>query len=611
MRLYDFLYSKKMIKLSNNLLVLLSILAIPVIVQAAQVRLTASLDKTEATTEDTIMLTITVEGTQSTPQPVVPAVAGLNIRYSGSSSEFSVVNGVSSSSIKYNYIIFPLRAGSFTLAPAYIDYEGQKIKSQPIKFKILSAQSQPQQNKALFLKAEVSNTTPYYNEQILYTLQFGRMVNVAGANLDAASFKDFWTEELGEQKQYQRVIGGHTYLITEIKKALFPAKTGKLVIEPATISCEIIMKSKRRRSPFGDRLFDDFFSNSFFTHRTETRILHSQPIELGVKPLPEQGRPPNFHPLVGQLKVKTGSSKHILQVGDSTTLTIDISGNVNIRDAQLVAPQNLQDFKVYDDKPTINILKRVDKVIGQKIFKKALVPQKAGSLTVPSFEIPYFDPQTASYKVAHSQAVNLQVSPATEEETLHETILPGDVSRKEAIKILGRDILPIYTDAAALKDNRPHRRDYFIYIGLFLFPGLIYLTLLSLRIRQERHEKDISLLRKKNAYKKAMSNLGLISTVLKKGDHAEFYAEVSRTLKEYLGDKLNLPGAALTPQEAAAGLKAAGLDGDLIEQFKKLLEQCESCQFGSKSTEQTACQTIYKNTQQTLKQLEKLLRHNR
>jgi hypothetical protein len=587
---------------------LLGVLAIPLVVQAAQVSLVASVDKTEATIEDTIVLTVSVEGTQSAPRPVVPTVEGLNIQYSGSSSEVKIINGVMSARIKYSYVIFPLREGNFTVGPAYIDYEGQKIKSQSIGLKIVPAEAQPQETKPLFLEARISNSTPYYNEQILYTLKFGRMVEVADASLDISSFQDFWVEDLGKQKQYQRIIGGHSYLITEIKKALFPGKAGKLTIEPATIRCQVVLKSRRRRSLFGDRFFDDFFNDPFFTRRTKTRILHSQPIELTVKALPEQGKPPRFYPLVGQLELTASISKRSLEVGDSTTLTLDVSGNVNIRDAQLVNPAGLKDFKVYDDKPSVNITPQGDTVIGKKSFKKALVPQKPGQLKIPGFEIPYFDPKTAAYKVARSRAISLQVSPAAEKEKLHEVIPSARLGEKEAIKILGRDILPIYTGTNALKDSRLNRQDYIVYGLVFMLPGLAFLTIFSIRMHRLRYEKDASLLRSKNAYKKALMSLKRSSSALKNGQQAKFYAEISRTLKEYLGDKLNLPGAALTPQEAGIKLEAAAPDGKLIEQFKQLMEQCESCQFGSVSTDHTECQAVYKNAKQLLKQLERILR---
>lgn len=589
----------------NKLLVLLCILVIPVIVQAAQVSLTVSVDKIEATVNDTIVLTISVEGTRSAPRPVVPAVNGLNIQYSGSSSEVKIINSAMSSRVRHNYIIFPEKEGSFTVGPAYIDYKGQRIRSKPVRLKILSVESQPQGAKPLFLKAKVSNTTPYYNEQVLYTLQFGRMVDVTNASLDGLQFQDFWVEDLGEQKQYRRLIGGQNYIITEIKKALFPTKAGKLTIDPATIRCEVILKTNNRRSR--GRSFNNFFGDSFFSHRTKSQILHSEPIELKVKPLPAQGKPPNFYPLVGQLGLKGSSSKHTLEVGDSTTLTIEVSGNVNIRDAQLLNPANLADFKIYDDKPSIDIIREIDGVIGYKIFKKAIVPQKAGRLTIPSFEVPYFDPKTATYKLARSPAVNLKVSPAAEKEYLHEAILPKGLMQKEAIKILGSDILPVYTGTEALIFNRLKRQDYIIYLTVFMLPGLVFLVVFSIKLRQVRHEKDTSLLKKKNAYKKAVKNLGVTSSILKKGQETEFYAEISRIIKEYLGDKFNLPGAALTPQEAEAKLRAASQNGDIIERLKCLMHHLESCQFGSMTTEQAQCHTVLKDTKHILKQLEKTL----
>jgi hypothetical protein len=608
---FDICLKKTFPGLSRNILYLhaiLSLLLFPQILRAAQVKLNASVDKTEATTEDAILLTVSVEGTQSAPQPVVPDTDGLNIQYSGSSSEVKIINGAMSSSLKYNFVVFPVRKGTFTLGPAYIDFEGQRINSQPITLKILAANETPQAAQPLFLKTWVSNLTPYYNEQILFTLQFGRAVEIAGANLDAPQFKDFWIENLGDQKQYRRIIGGHNFVVTEIKKALFPAKTGKLTIDPATIRCEVVYQSQQRRNRFGDHFFDDFFSNSFFNRQTKTKLLHSEPIELTVKPLPKPGQPPNFYPLVGQLTLKANLSKPAIEAGDSTTLTLDVTGNANIRDAQLIDPPHLEDFKIYDDKPDINIIPQQDMIIGQKTFKKAFVPQKAGRLKIPGFDIPYFDPKTATYKIARSPMIDLDVSPASEKEKLNEVTQPSTLFKKEAIKILGRDILPIYTETQALKDNSFTRLSYIIYISGFMLPALAFLMLFLFKLHSLKQKKDADILRRRNAYKQAMKKLSAASRLLKEGQQSKFYAEISRTLKEYLGDKFNLPGAALTPQEAESRLKASSQNGKLIECFKDLMQHCESCQFGSRSTQETECQTIYNDTKQLLKQLDKALR---
>ncbi len=593
--------------MNKKLWLFLAILAIPLMVQAAQITLTASVDKTEATTEDTILLTVAVAGTQSAPRPAVPAPNGIEVKYSGKSSEVSIVNGAVSSHIKYNYLVLPQKEGNFTIGPAYIDIDGRRVKSNPVRLIILSAQAQPTEDKPLFLSAQVSNAAPYYNEQIVYTIQFGRRLEVLSATLDPPQFQDFWLENLGEQKQYHRVIEGQNYLITEIKKALFPTKTGKIIIEPTAINCEVILPSKRPRSRSGGHFFNNFFS--VFERRSKMKILHSESIELNVKPLPEKGKPKKFSPLVGQLKLKASSSKNSLEAGDSTTVTVDLIGDVNIRDAQLENPPGIEDFKIYDDKPTINITQREDVIIGQKTFKKAFVPQKPGQLKIPGFAVPYFDPKTAVYKLARSRPINLQVSPAAEKEKLHEVGgRPKTADQKEAIKILGRDILPIFTDTEALKDARINRRDYMVYILLFMLPGLAFLTVFSLNMRREKHKKDAGLLRKKNAYKKALKNLEGTSSILKNGHQANFYAEISKTIKGYLGDKLGLPGIALTPQEVEDRLNTAGFNGDLIKQIKELMEQCDACQFGSLSTGHTECQLVYKNTKQMLKQLEKILR---
>ncbi len=574
-------------------------------VSAADIRLSASIDKNKGTVEDTFLLTITVSGTRSASRPVVPPVDGLNIQYTGSSSQVKIINSSMTSSVSYNFVIFPVRVGDFTIGPAYMDHSGKRIKTQPVKIKVVSPKEQYHEDEALFFKAQISNPNPYYNQQIIYTLLFGRRVEIAGAKLDDVQFKDFWVEELDKQNQYYQVIGGEKYKITEVKMALFPSKEGKLTIEPAALRCEVVVKSSRRRP----HLFNDFFDDPFFSRkRTTVKILRSNPLEINVKPLPEIGKPQDFYPLVGKIKLNTDISKTNLKQGESTTITLEIIGDANIRDARLSLPDNLDNFKIYDDKPIVNILEKENIVIGQKTFKKAIVPQASGSINLPDFKVAYFDPQDKKYKFAKTPAIKLNVTKSKEEEKLHSIGLSaGPAVEKENIKVLAHDIIPIYTELNALEDQSVKGRESILYVVLFLAPGILFLIVCSLKWYKGKQVAQSDLLRRKNAYKNAVKSFKGLDLLLKDNKCAEFYAQLANITKQYLGDKLGLAGMSLTPQEIQAKLKAANLPQDIISNIGKLMQECEFCQFASNKSNQNECKTVYKNMSNLLKQLDNLL----
>ena len=66
---------------------------------------------------------------------------------------------------------------------------------------------------------------------------------------------------------------------------------------------------------------------------------------------------------------------------------------------------------------------------------------------------------------------------------------------------------------------------------------------------------------------------------IKNEDSAEFYRLASKALKDFLGDKLNLTGSALTPAEIENKLYTFNIKKERIECLKKVLGILESGQF--------------------------------
>ncbi|GIS84021.1 MAG: hypothetical protein CM1200mP16_03210 [Nitrospina sp.] len=79
--------------------------------------------------------------------------------------------------------------------------------------------------------------------------------------------------------------------------------------------------------------------------------------------------------------------KKNLEVGDTTTLTVTVSGKGNIRGILLPEPDLKNLFKVYPDQPETHQTETGNQIAGKKIFKFALVPLKPGLTNLPIFSL--------------------------------------------------------------------------------------------------------------------------------------------------------------------------------------------------------------------------------
>ena len=551
-------------------IVIVSIMLLLYADRAWALTLRATVDKTEATLQDQIMLTLSVEGTQDAAKPRLPELAAFDWMSQGSSTRMQIINNKVSSGVDYRYILVPKQVGTFTIGPATMEYKGKTITSNKITLTIKKADSQPQASKDVFVTARVSNQTPYVNEQIIYTFKLYRRIQIANASLENPSFDGFRVEPLGKERQYEKVVNGRKFAVTEIKQALFPTREGTIEIGPATIQCDVVVRTGRQRG-----FFDDAF---FGFSRTKPKLFHSSPIAVEVKPLPTEGMTSLFSGLVGEFSLTTSVSKKKLEVGDTTTLTITIAGTGNIKDAQGPEFPPLDYFKVYDDKPAFTTKTSQNTFGGTFTIKKALVPLKDGSLKVPALSFTYFNPVKGIFELSKSAPLMLMVLPSPDKEKLHLVEAMGTTTSKEEVKILGKDILPINASLSALRTYsiNPWHWSYWFF---FILPILGYAGLVGIMQRKRRWEEDVSYARSKGALKKLNKKISAVTRQVEREDSSEFYRLTSKAFKDFLGDKLNITGSAFTSLEIENRLHACTIQKEHIERTKTILSTLESGQF--------------------------------
>jgi hypothetical protein len=92
---------------------------------------------------------------------------------------------------------------------------------------------------------------------------------------------------------------------------------------------------------------------------------------------------------------------------------------------------------------------------------------------------------------------------------------------------------------------------------------------------QDRLENDPAFARRFKAVREARQGLVPAEGYISKGKTKEFYALLSKVLRDYLANKLNRSSAALSVDVITGQLKTTKLDAARISVLKNLLEQAD------------------------------------
>ena len=567
------------------------------------IQVLATVDRTQITLEDSIQLSVTIKGTQNTPPPELPSLPNFRITSGGTSSSTQIVNMERSISITHNYRLTPMNIGQFKIGPARIRANKKVYLTQPINILVKKSTAPIQTgNRPVFLEATASKKEAYVGEQLIYSFKLFYRVEAKNFDLNMPfGASHFQKEELGKAKSYQSVVNGIQYHVQEVSVALFPIKPGKAEIPPATLEFDIYHRPQNRSNggPFSQFFNDPFFSQGT---RAEHKVLRTKPISIEVLQLPEKGKPEESKNIIGNFNIVSNLGKDDLEVGDTTTLTITVSGNGNLRGVSFPETDLKKLFKIYPDQPEFNQSVIGNQITGMKVFKFALVPLKPGVVKLPAFTLYYFDPTIKDYRQAQTHPIEVNVRPSSSQETLNlvQSNSLGNIIAKPKIEILAEDILPLHT---TLDDfNNINTKINASTVLEFTFPTIFFLICAFFIQQKKRLTTDMAFYRSQKAYKTASQKLESL-THSKNINSKEFASELSEILRGYIGDKLNMKGKAITAAEVEYKLKKLDYQTNQVNITRNLLEKCDTLQYAPESFENY--QELLNETQGLIKSLEK------
>jgi hypothetical protein len=549
------------------------------------------------------------------------------------SSSIRSVNGRTTMSITYSYtyLLQALKEGTFDIPAAAVVVEGKRYTSNTITIKVVKgsgnqgggtqAGNQGRGNSSrggaevssndVYVKATASSYAPLQGEGIVVTYRIYTKVPIAQINISKlSSFSGFWSQNLMKEndklQQTTQVIDGEQYVVADIRKiALFPLKSGSLIIDPLELSC-VAQVRKQTRTRTGDPFFDDFFNDSFFNSGIANveKNLKSNPLTINVRPLPSDGKPADFSGAVGSFTFQSEVDKTRLKTNEAVTLKLSITGKGNIQLIEKLDVAFPPDFESYDPKVSSNIQTTAAGISGSQTFEYLMIPRKPGKFTIKPVTFSYYDLEKRRYISLSSSVFNLEVEKGSGEAA---AISSYSGANKEDIKYIGSDVRHIRD---GLLDLRPIGSKFFgsiVFWVLYLLPLVLFVIFFLLWRKFATRRSNAVLMKNLRATKTARKRLQRAEQFQKDGKQDDFYEAVSLAIWGYLSDKFSIPLSELSIDSVHDALVNRSVDESLVNQFITTLQNTEFARFapGEKSVNMGR---IYNEALEVISKMERGLR---
>ncbi|PJA74705.1 hypothetical protein CO151_08935 [bacterium CG_4_9_14_3_um_filter_65_15] len=548
----------------------------------------ASVEPAQAAPGEVVVLTVTVEGEFGWSADFqVPPVAGADIASGGTSQSVSVANGITSASMSRTWYLTIVGSKDVRVDPITVSAGKEKCRTEPLTIKVSGQRNntslppavtgnriQPQSaapaqaggpgrpGDDIFVTLTTDRDEVYVGQQVILT--FGYYWGVRPWNNPTYTqprTEGFWSERLGTDRNFSRVVDGRSYSVTEVRYALFPTRSGDMVIEPAELR-------------FPQDMFDGFFNSS--RRRRGPRVFRTNSVTVKVKELPEP-RPEGFSGLVAtDLDLRASISPDSVGTGDPLTLKATLIADGFLKGfagLKVTAPEGVQ---IHDGTEDFHSEPARGRLASRMSLEKILVPKRAGELKLPALEVVWFDASADSYRTARSGFGSVTVAG----EDLDVEGAPSGFLRT-GLQRMGQDLAFIHPVPRHLRRA-----------GSALVPGPVWWVLLVLPLvllggwkvtlgKLVAAGRDPFHRRRKQAWIQAQR---LLAEAGETADPSAACTLLANAVRGFAADCLGLPAGqagAVAVRDLAAGLGLA----EVGDQLADILTSCDQVRFGGLDAE--------------------------
>lgn len=506
------------------------------------------------------------------------------------STSVQYVNGVMSQQMTIAYALVARKEGKYTIGPASVMSNGQKLETAPIAMEVVKGAVSPgsdQQNGSkvtgedVFIRTGVSKQSCYLGEQILITQKvYSRFSIVGFKKVNPPAYDAFYAESMEPISKGQVAtenVDGVVYYTYEIFRTLATAnKSGRISLNPMT--AEVVIRKQTTSKP--RNLYEQFFGAAGY----EDLVVNakSRPLNVEVLALPEAGKPERFGGAVGNFTYKAQASKTELKANDAFNLKLTLSGKGNLALVNAPKLDLPESFETYEPKTSQSG--------NSKTFDYLIIPRQEGDFALDGLDFSFFNLDTKKYTTIPADPIRIKVLPPDPNSAGAQVFTPHS-----QVKETENDIRYIKKGEFRMLRSESEFFNSATHVGLLVGIVVLLLTLIFLRRTHLRNNSDLVAVKERKAAGLAKKQLAKAEAFMARNQKDEFYTEVLTALNNYLSHKLNLPVAELSREAIHQSLSRRQVDANTIQKLIATLETSEYAKYAPGAVSGDL-QTVYKDT---------------
>ncbi len=479
-------------------------------------------------------------------------------------------------SYKYRFELRPHRAGRLTVPAFVLKDGGQTYRTQPIVV-VVGNDKGPRD---VFCRVLARRDTAYVGQAVGLTLEIWVRVyrqaslGVIGAetlfrcnDFGASSFGVFKDAAAGSWNAQRREFDDESYYVYLCEATVYPNAPGPFNFGEIVIAWDY--PTELVRDVFGGVRLDLAGRPS---HRRYPRSVRAEAELPGlvIKPIPEEGRPPDHNGAIGRYRISTRAKPTRAPVGDPITLTMMIRGDVpleGLRPPRLDQIEALsRDFEISGESLAGEL------EAGQKVFSQTIRALREDVEQIPPIPFSFFNPDDGVYQTAWSEPIEVDIGPA------QRLALP---TNGQSLGPLSATLTPLTETLDGLQANCMDVEALLasdrvglgrIETAVLVMMPAGYLVTWFVARRSARYRTDRALRRRHRAY-------GRARRALRSAERAGRASGASGALLGYVADRCNVPEAGLTRAETLRLLEERGADAGVCREMDALLESIEFAQY--------------------------------
>ena len=424
---------------------------------------------------------------------------------------------------------------------------------------------------ALFIRASVDNDSPYLGQQVTYSLRIYQRqeadLTSVRVRYNPPGFAGFWNSQETRQEEYDETAGDREYRVVELQTLLFASVVGAAEIEPAVLEI-----SSGASSSSG---------------RLESAEI---PVEVRSLPVPE---PAGFTGAVGRLKVSASADSEIGALNEPVQLTVTISGEGNIEALPDPDWPDFSGWRVVESPVSVESQVVAGQLAGNRTFEIALMPEQAGSLSIPGIRYPYFDPSLEQYVGLETSPIPIAIGDAGVAAEAPSLPVAADAGEE------ARALRPIKAVPPSLRREGTELADSAVYWSAWAIPVLGIVGAVVWRTWRVSQEAVRGQARRNSALPDARAAL---SRAAASGQDSRVAA--SEAVLSYLSARLETDLNGQTREALLRTLRDAGVPRELEDRVSAMLTAGESARYTPDSESTTGMGNYVDDCSQLLAELE-------